>query len=108
MVHVKGLRSKQNIQPRIMSLILFNHSKSNALRTKFQNLLEKTQKILNQVVLPVAYSWLDETGCLPPSALFIVCWRKIRTLRQAHSKPNKASLTRETDSKACQSIFPEN
>jgi hypothetical protein len=56
MVHVKGLRSKQNIQPRIMSLILFNHSKSNALRTKFQNLLEKTQKILNQVVLPVAYS----------------------------------------------------
>jgi hypothetical protein len=36
------------------------------------------------------------------------CWRKIRTLRQAHSKPKNASLTRETDSEACQSIFPEN
>jgi hypothetical protein len=24
-----------------------------------------------------------------------VCWRKIRTPRQAHSKPNKASLTHE-------------
>jgi hypothetical protein len=24
-----------------------------------------------------------------------LCWRKIRTLRQAHSKPNKAGLTHE-------------
>jgi hypothetical protein len=37
MVHVKGLWSKQNIQLRIMSLILFNHSKSNVLRSKIQN-----------------------------------------------------------------------
>jgi hypothetical protein len=36
------------------------------------NLLEKTRKILNRVVLPVAYSQLDETGGLPPSASFIV------------------------------------
>jgi hypothetical protein len=35
-------------------------------------LLEKTRKTWNRVVLPVAYSRLDETGCLPPSASFIV------------------------------------
>jgi hypothetical protein len=34
-----------------------------------------------------------------------VCWHKIRTLRQAHSKPNKAGLTHEQISKTCQSIF---
>jgi hypothetical protein len=33
-----------------------------------------------------------------------VCRRKISTLRQSHSKPNKAGLTR-ADSEACQSIF---
>jgi hypothetical protein len=33
----KGFMIKQNIQPRIMSLILFNHSKSNVLRSKIQN-----------------------------------------------------------------------
>jgi hypothetical protein len=37
MVHVKGLWSKQNIQPRIMSLILFNHSKSNVLCSLIKN-----------------------------------------------------------------------
>jgi hypothetical protein len=73
MVHVKGLWSKQNIQPRIMSLILFNHSKSNVLRSKIQNwIIKKTRKTWNRVVLPAAYSWLDEMGCLPPTASFIV------------------------------------
>jgi hypothetical protein len=40
-----------------MSLILFNHSKSNVLRSKFKTkLLEKIQETWNRVVLPVAYS----------------------------------------------------
>jgi hypothetical protein len=33
------------------------------------------------------------------------CWRKISTSRQAHNKPNKASLTHVAESEACQSIF---
>jgi hypothetical protein len=33
----KGFMIKQNIQPKIMSLILFNHSKSNVLPSKIQN-----------------------------------------------------------------------
>jgi hypothetical protein len=34
---------------------------------------------------------IDSTaGC----DLLCFCWHKIRTLRQAHSKPNKAGLTR--------------
>jgi hypothetical protein len=56
----KGFMIKQNIQPRIMSLILFNHSKSNFLMSCVVNfktkLLEKTRKTWNRVVLPVAYS----------------------------------------------------
>jgi hypothetical protein len=49
---------KQNIQPKIMSLILFNHSKSKVLRSKIQNwIIKKTWKTWNRVVLPVAYSW---------------------------------------------------
>jgi hypothetical protein len=38
-VHVKGLRSKQNIQPKITSLILFDHSKSNVLLSEIPKLL---------------------------------------------------------------------
>jgi hypothetical protein len=34
----KGFMIKKNIQPRIMSLTLFNHSKSNVLRRKIQKL----------------------------------------------------------------------
>jgi hypothetical protein len=33
----QGFMIKQNIKPRIMSLILFNHSKSNVLRSKIKN-----------------------------------------------------------------------
>jgi hypothetical protein len=33
------------------------------------------------------------------------CWRKISTSCQAHSKLNKAGLTRFAESEACQSIF---
>jgi hypothetical protein len=33
----KGFMIKQNIQPRIMSLILFNHSKSKVLHSEIQN-----------------------------------------------------------------------
>jgi ABC-type nickel/cobalt efflux system permease component RcnA len=36
-----------------------------------------------------------------------MCWRKIRTLRQAHSKPNKAGLTHEQIPK-CASQFSWN
>jgi hypothetical protein len=32
----KGFMIKQNIQPRIMSLMLFNHSKSNFLHSKIK------------------------------------------------------------------------
>jgi hypothetical protein len=34
-----------------------------------------------------------------------VCWRKIRTLRQAHSKPNKSGLTREQIPKRASQFF---
>jgi hypothetical protein len=34
-----------------------------------------------------------------------VCWRKIRTLRQAHSKPNKAGLTHEQIPKRASQFF---
>jgi hypothetical protein len=34
-----------------------------------------------------------------------VCWRKIRTLRQAHSKPNKAGLTHEQIPKRASKFF---
>jgi hypothetical protein len=46
MVHVKGLLSKQNIQPRILSLILFNHSKSNVLHSEIKklNYLKRLEK----------------------------------------------------------------
>jgi hypothetical protein len=36
-----------------------------------------------------------------------MCWRKISTSRQAHSKPNKAGLTHVAESEVCQSIFLE-
>jgi hypothetical protein len=58
MVHVKGFMIKQNIQPRIMSLVLLNHSKSNVLCSKIQNwIIKKDSKNL-------------ESGC-PPGSLFL-------------------------------------
>jgi hypothetical protein len=36
-----------------------------------------------------------------------LCWHKIGTSRQAHSKPKKAGLTHVAESEACRSIFPE-